>query len=145
MGCEAAAGGASSKCQLRKRRQGGRPFDEGEMKGVGHRFGSAPSGCVRVAQSGAWRGGAPTEVAVARASEGGRRPPGGPEWAAQASWAGARFSGWERKGGCSGLSWAKRPDGLVAMVGFVMKKNQEKERLMGGLPKIPSRTDFGWR
>jgi hypothetical protein len=123
----------------------GRPFDEGEMKGVGQRFGSAPSGCVRVAHSGAWRGGAPVEVAVARASEGGRRPPGGPEWAAQASWAGVRFSGRERKGGCSGLSWAKRPDGLVAMVGFVTKKNQEKEKLMGGLPKIPGRTDFGLR
>jgi hypothetical protein len=46
----------------------------------------------------------------------------------QASWAGARFLGLERKGGCSGLSWAKRPDGLDAMVGFAMKKNQEKEK-----------------
>jgi hypothetical protein len=56
---------------------------------------------------------------------GGRRPPSGlgrsrwemtPEWAdvgctgQQPSWAGARFSGRERKGWCSGLSWAKRPD-----------------------------------
>jgi hypothetical protein len=31
------------------------------------------------------------------------------------------------EGGCSGLSWAKRPDGLGAMVGFTMK-NQEKEK-----------------
>jgi hypothetical protein len=31
------------------------------------------------------------------------------------------------EGGCSGLSWAKRPDGLGAMVGFAMK-NQEKEK-----------------
>jgi hypothetical protein len=30
------------------------------------------------------------------------------------------------EGGCSGLSWAKRPDGLGVMVGFTMK-NQEKE------------------
>jgi hypothetical protein len=33
-----------------------RPFDEGEMKGVGHRFSSAPSGCGRAAHGGAWRG-----------------------------------------------------------------------------------------
>jgi hypothetical protein len=44
----------------------------------------------------------------------------------QASWAGAWFLGRERKGGCSGLSWAKRPDGLGAMVGFVMKNLEEK-------------------
>jgi hypothetical protein len=31
------------------------------------------------------------------------------------------------EGGCSGLSCAKRPDGLGAMVGFAMK-NQEKEK-----------------
>jgi hypothetical protein len=51
-----------------------RPFDEGEMKGVGRWFGSAPSRCRRVAHGGAWRGGAPEEVAAARAFEGGRRP-----------------------------------------------------------------------
>jgi hypothetical protein len=45
----------------------------------------------------------------------------------QDSWAGVRFLGWERKGGCSGLSWAKRPDGLGTMVGFTME-NQEKEK-----------------
>jgi hypothetical protein len=43
----------------------GQPFDEGEMKGVGRRFSSAPSGCGRAAQGGAWRGGAPREAAVA--------------------------------------------------------------------------------
>jgi hypothetical protein len=31
------------------------------------------------------------------------------------------------EGGCSGLSWAKRPDRLGAMVGFTTK-NQEKEK-----------------
>jgi hypothetical protein len=31
------------------------------------------------------------------------------------------------EGGCSGLSWAKRPDRLGAMVGFIMK-NKEKEK-----------------
>jgi hypothetical protein len=46
------------------------------------------------------------------------------------------------EGGCRGLRWAKRPDGLGSMVGFAMK-NQEKERLTGGLPRIPGRTDFG--
>jgi hypothetical protein len=36
----------------------GWPFDEGEMKGVGRRFGSAPSGCRGAAHGGAWCGGA---------------------------------------------------------------------------------------
>jgi hypothetical protein len=35
----------------------GRPFDEGEMKGVGRRFGSTPTGCGRAMDSGAWSGG----------------------------------------------------------------------------------------
>jgi hypothetical protein len=52
----------------------GRPFDEGEMKGVGRQFSSAPSGCGRTADGGAWHGGAPGEAVAARASEGGRRP-----------------------------------------------------------------------
>jgi hypothetical protein len=63
------------------------------MKGVGRRFGSAPSGCGRAAHGGAWHGGAPGEAAVARASEGGRRPQVGqlgPEageaWAVLARW-----------------------------------------------------------
>jgi hypothetical protein len=53
----------------------GHPFDEGEMKGVGRRFGSAPSGCGRVAHSSVdQKGGSGS------ASEGGRKPPGGPTW-----------------------------------------------------------------
>jgi hypothetical protein len=36
----------------------GRPFDEGEMKEVGRRFGSAPFGCRGATHGGAWRGGA---------------------------------------------------------------------------------------
>jgi hypothetical protein len=70
----------------------GRPFDEGEMKGVGHRFGSTPSGCGRAAHGSACHGGTPGEAA-ARASEGGRRPrvgQHGPEageaWAVPAGW-----------------------------------------------------------
>jgi hypothetical protein len=35
----------------------GRPFDEGEMKGVGRRFGSTPAGCGRVTDGGSVRGG----------------------------------------------------------------------------------------
>jgi hypothetical protein len=34
----------------------GRPFDEGEMKVVGRRFGLAPSGCGRATHGGAWHG-----------------------------------------------------------------------------------------
>jgi hypothetical protein len=71
----------------------GRPFDEGEMKGVGRWLSLAPSRCRRVAHGGAWRGGAPEEVAAARAFEGGRRPREGqlgPEageaWALPAGW-----------------------------------------------------------
>jgi hypothetical protein len=41
----------------------GWPFDEGEMKGLGCWFGSAPSGCRRAAHDGAWRGGASGEAA----------------------------------------------------------------------------------
>jgi hypothetical protein len=63
----------------------GRPVDEGEMKGVGRWFGSAPPRCWRAAHGGAWCGGALGEAAVAQASKGGRRPPGGQKWAAQAS------------------------------------------------------------
>jgi hypothetical protein len=39
------------------------------MKGVGRRFGLAPSGCRR-----------PAGPVAAQAIEGGRRPPGGPTW-----------------------------------------------------------------
>jgi hypothetical protein len=48
------------------------------MKGVGRRFGSAPSGCERVAHGGADQG-----VVAARVSEGGRRHAGGPTWAGE--------------------------------------------------------------
>jgi hypothetical protein len=37
----------------------GRPFDEGEMKGVGHQFGSTPTGYWRAMDSGAQSGGKP--------------------------------------------------------------------------------------
>jgi hypothetical protein len=63
------------KVPVTKEEARGRPFYEGEMKGVGSRFSSAPSRCGRVAHgTSAWT----EEAAVARASKGGRRPPGGP-------------------------------------------------------------------
>jgi hypothetical protein len=37
----------------------GRPFDEVEMKGVGRRFGSTPTGCGRVMDGGARSSGKP--------------------------------------------------------------------------------------
>jgi hypothetical protein len=37
----------------------GRPFDEGEMKGVGCRFSSTPTGCGRAMDGGAQSGGKP--------------------------------------------------------------------------------------
>jgi hypothetical protein len=37
----------------------GWPFDEGEMKGVGRRFGSTPTGCRRVMDDGAQSDGKP--------------------------------------------------------------------------------------
>jgi hypothetical protein len=37
----------------------GRPFDEGEMKGVGRQFGSTPTGCGRATDGGARSGGKP--------------------------------------------------------------------------------------
>jgi hypothetical protein len=52
----------------------GRPFDEGEMKGVGRQFGSAPSGCGRTAHGGAWHGGAPGEAVAARRPKVGEDP-----------------------------------------------------------------------
>jgi hypothetical protein len=51
------------------------------LKGTTRCFGSTSPECGRVAQGGAWRGGAPGEAVVARESEGGRRPSGGPTWA----------------------------------------------------------------
>jgi hypothetical protein len=51
------------------------------LKGTTRRFSLTSPRCERAAHGGAWRGGAPGEAAAARASEGGRRPPGGPTWA----------------------------------------------------------------
>jgi hypothetical protein len=59
--------------------------------------------------------------AVAAQSSGvGRRRPGGPLWTARLR----SHPGWCKAfgpGGCSGLRWAKRSDGLGAMVGSVIK------------------------
>jgi hypothetical protein len=49
----------------------GRPFDEGEMKGVGRRFGSTPTWCGRVMDGGAQSNGRPGSGGSVR---GGRRP-----------------------------------------------------------------------
>jgi hypothetical protein len=49
----------------------GRPFDEGEMKGVGHRFGSTPMGCGKATDGGARSGGKPGSCGSVG---GGRRP-----------------------------------------------------------------------
>jgi hypothetical protein len=35
----------------------GRPFANGEMKGVGRQFGLTPTGCGRAMDGGAWSGG----------------------------------------------------------------------------------------
>jgi hypothetical protein len=86
----------------------GWPFDGGEMKGVGRRFGSAPFGCRRVAHGDAWRGDAD------------RRGGGGSgvqRWEKTPGWAdlgrsGQRGLGWRGnshgkiKLGCQGF-WAK--------------------------------------
>jgi hypothetical protein len=58
----------------------GRPIDEGEMKGVGCRFGSAPFRCGRVTVGGMRR----SSAGRADGDSGNRRwggPPGGPTWA----------------------------------------------------------------
>jgi hypothetical protein len=95
-----------------------RPFDEGEIKGVGCRFGSTPTGCGRAAYGGAWHGGAPREAAVARASKGGRRrrASGGP-WVGVAGWAkchlGRRREKTKKKNGMGCKDdWAKIKGGL---------------------------------
>jgi hypothetical protein len=49
----------------------GRPFDEGEMKGVGHRFGSTLAGCGRAMDGGVRSGGKPGSGGSVG---GGRRP-----------------------------------------------------------------------
>jgi hypothetical protein len=113
----------------------------GEEDTVGWRIASASHAHRRTADSGKRCGGV-SQAEGGSGDRGGRRPPGGPEWAAQASWAGARFSGQERKGRCSGLSWAKRPGGLGVLMGWRGRKFQRKGV---GLPWIPGRTDFGLR
>jgi hypothetical protein len=66
----------------------GRPFDEGEMKGVGRWFGSTPTGCGRVADGKPRSGGKPgSDSSVG----GGRRP----RWAEKGQMAG--YSGWQGK------------------------------------------------
>jgi hypothetical protein len=51
------AGGAFINMPVMGEEARGRPFDEGEMKGVGRRFGSTPTGCGRAMDGGAWSGG----------------------------------------------------------------------------------------
>jgi hypothetical protein len=64
--------------ELRGEEETGRRRLDGELEGDNPtlRF-----DFTRVREGGAWHGGAPKEGAAARASEGGRRPPGGPTWA----------------------------------------------------------------
>jgi hypothetical protein len=50
----------------------GRPFDEGEMKGRGHRFDSTPTGCGWATDGGVRSGGKPARRAVAARARGGR-------------------------------------------------------------------------
>jgi hypothetical protein len=58
---------------------------------------------------------------VALSSRGGRRRPGGPLWATRLR----SHLGWcmaFRPGRCSGLGWAKRPDGLGSVMKIFKKK-----------------------
>jgi hypothetical protein len=66
----------------------GRPFDEGEMKGVGCQFGSTPTGCGRATDGGARSGG---KLGSSGSVGGGRRP----WWAELGRTAG--YSGWQGK------------------------------------------------
>jgi hypothetical protein len=50
----------------------GRPFDEGEMKGRGHRFNSTPTGCGWATDGGVRSGGKPAGWAAAARAGGGR-------------------------------------------------------------------------
>jgi hypothetical protein len=54
------------------------PFDEREMKGVGRRFGLAPSGCRRVAHGSTWRGGADRRGGGGSGVQRWEKTPGGP-------------------------------------------------------------------
>jgi hypothetical protein len=92
--------------------------------GTTRRFGSTLPKCGRAAVVGTWLGGVARnsqrwETSGENGPSGLRRPVG------QLGRCEAFRPGEE--GGCSGLSWSKRPDGLGAMVGFAMK-NQEKEK-----------------
>jgi hypothetical protein len=91
------AGGASSTPVTGVEARG-RSFDEGEMKGSGHRFDSTPTGCRWATD-----GGMPARRVAAARAGGGRRPrdgPNGPEWATLAGlrlgqrWNFRRKSGW---------------------------------------------------
>jgi hypothetical protein len=50
----------------------GRSFDEGEMKGRGHRFDSTPTGCGWATDGGVRSGGKPAGWAAAARAGGGR-------------------------------------------------------------------------
>jgi hypothetical protein len=78
-------GECSFKVTVSKMKRGKRRRDDivlmVNLKGTTRRFGSTSPRCGRAAHGGTWCSGAPGEAAAARASEGGRRPPGGPTWA----------------------------------------------------------------
>jgi hypothetical protein len=57
----------------------------GEMKKVGHQFGSATHAWRRAADGGARRDGVAGGAAVPMGAGGGRRRPGGPYWAERRS------------------------------------------------------------
>jgi hypothetical protein len=65
------AGGASSTLVTGVETRG-RPFDEGEMKGRGHRFDSTPTGCGWATDGGVRSGGKPAGWAAAARAGGGR-------------------------------------------------------------------------
>jgi hypothetical protein len=113
-GASRGTAGAASSTLVTGVEARGRPFDEGEMKGRGHRFDSTPTGCEWVTDGSMRSSGKPAgRMAVAQAG-GGRRPrdgPNGPEWATLAGlrWAGVGISKENR----DGLPWPLgRIDGL---------------------------------
>jgi hypothetical protein len=65
------AGGASST-PVTEVEARGRPFDEGEMKGRGHRFDSTPAGCRWETDGSVRSGGKPAGWAAAARAGGGR-------------------------------------------------------------------------
>jgi hypothetical protein len=94
------------------------------LKGTTQRFGSTSPECGRVAVVGTWHDGA-TGNNQRWETSGENRSSGLCRLVGQLGRCEAFGPGEE--GGCSGLRWAKRLDGLDAMVGFTMK-NQEKEK-----------------